>query len=289
LQVIFGDSETVRRKHPLSFLLCPQTPLVIEGAHTDAYLALLDYDIPLAAMPMPLMGATAPASLISTTVVGNCEVLATLCLLQAAAPGTPFIYAPALAVINPRSGSYGAGAIEHALLGAAATEMARHYGLPVEASGMGTDHHVPGIQPAYERAVGGMLPALSWPDILVGPGLLSGSMILSLEQLLIDAEVFRMYRRLRHGIDTREERWLEDVIDALGPGGNFLAERSTVQSARGGEWYLPQIGWHDTYEAWEAGGRPQFLEEVKQRVETILNTHEPLPLAKDIQRELGDR
>jgi trimethylamine--corrinoid protein Co-methyltransferase len=287
LQVVFGDRQAVRDKHPLSFLICPQSPLVIEGPHTDAYLALLDYDIPLAVMPMPLMGATSPASLISTTVLGNCEVLATLCLLQAASPGTPFIYAPALAVINPRSGNYSAGAIEHALLGAAATEMARYYGLPVEASGMGTDHHVPGIQPAYERAAGGLLPALAWPDILVGPGLLGGSMILSLEQLLIDAEVFRMFQRLRVGIDTGEGQWLEEVIHRQGPGGAFLAERSTARSARSGEWYLPEIGWHDTFEAWEAGGHPLLLEELNQKVDGILASHEPLPLDEDVDRELA--
>jgi trimethylamine--corrinoid protein Co-methyltransferase len=287
LQVVFGDRETIRRKHPQSFLICPQTPLVIEGPHTDAYLALLDYQIPLAVMPMPLMGATAPASLISTTVVGNCEVLATLCLLQAAAPGTPFIYAPALAVISPRSGNYSGGAIEHSLLGAAATEMARYYGLPVEASGMGTDHHVPGIQPAYERAAGGLLPALAWPDILVGPGLLGGSMILSMEQLLIDVEVFRMFRRLRRGIDTGEDKWLEDVLESQGPGGAFLAEHSTARNARGGEWYLPQIGWHSTFEDWQASGRPTLMEELGQKVEAILANHQPLPLDEDVDRELA--
>jgi trimethylamine--corrinoid protein Co-methyltransferase len=287
LQVVFGDKETVRRKHPLSFLVCPQTPLIIEGPHTEAYLALVEYDVPLAAMPMPLMGATAPGSLISTIVVGNCEVLAMLCLQQAASPGTPFIYAPALAVINPRSGNYSAGAIEHSLLGAAATEMARYYGLPVEASGMGTDHYLPGIQPAYERTAGGLLPALSWPDILVGPGLLGGSMILCLEQLLIDVEVFRMFKRLRRGIDTREHQWLEDILDAQGPGGSFLAERSTVQSLRSGEWHVPQIGWHDTYEAWEARGHPLLLEQVELKVDKILATHEPLPLEEDIDRELA--
>ncbi len=286
LQVIFGDRQALREKHPQSFLLCPQTPLVIEGPHTDAYLSLLGWDIPLAVMPMPLMGATAPGSLIATAVVGNCEVLAMLCLLQAAAPGTPFIYAPALAVIDPRSGRYGAGAIEHSLLGAAVTEMGRYYNLPVEASGMGTDHHVPGIQPAYERAAGGMLPALSWPDILVGPGLLSGSMILCLEQLLIDAEVFRMFKRARQGIAAEDERWLDEVIQRVGPGGGFLDDRSTVAGIRGGEWYLPQIGLHDTFEAWEASGRPHLLEEMRQKVDEILATHEPLPLGEDVEREL---
>jgi trimethylamine--corrinoid protein Co-methyltransferase len=238
LQVIFGDKETIRQRHPLSFLLCPQSPLIIDGPYTDAYLALSGWDVPVGIMPMPLMGATAPASLISLTILGNCEVLAMLCLLQAASPGTPVIYAPALAIINPRSGRYSAGAIESALTGAASTEMARYYGLPVEASGLGTDHHVPSIQAAYERGMGGFLPTLSWPDILVGPGLLGGSMILSQEQLLIDVEMFRMFKQARRGIVTDEEKWLDDVIEQVGPGGNFLGQRTTRTGIRNGEWYI---------------------------------------------------
>jgi trimethylamine--corrinoid protein Co-methyltransferase len=286
LQAIFGDRETIRRRHPLSFLLCPQSPLVIEGPYTDAYLALLGWDIPVAVMPMPLMGATAPASLISTILVGNCEVLATLCLIQAAAPGTPFIYAPALAVIDPRSGRYGGGAVEHGLLGAAATEMARYYGLPVEASGLGTDHHVPGIQAAYERALNGVLPLLSWPDILVGPGLLGGSMVLSLEQLLIDVEIFRMSRQAHRGIVTDESQWLEEAIGRMGPAGHFMAERSTVDAIRGGEWYVSRLGVHDSFAGWEAAGRPVLLEQARERVDHVLTTHEPLPLDEDVEREL---
>jgi len=287
LQVIFGDRETIRRDHPLSFLLCPQSPLVIEGPYTDAYLALAGWDIPVAVMPMPLMGATAPASLISTTVLGNCEVLGMLCLIQAAAPGTPFIYAPALAVMNPRSGGYGGGPIEHGLLGAAATEMARYYGLPAESSGLGSDAYVPGIQATYERAMNGLMPMLSWPDLLVGPGLLGGSMMLSLEQMVIDVEIFRMARRAHKGINTDETRWLDDAVASVGPAGHFMAERSTVHAIRGGEWYLGQLGVHGTFEEWETAGRPTLIEEAREQVEHILTTHRPLPLDEDVEKELA--
>lgn len=209
-----------------------------------------------------------------------------LCLLQAASPGTPIIYAPALAIMNPRSGNYSGGAIESALTGAAATEMARYYGLPVEASGLGTDHHAPSIQAGYERALNGFLPALSWPDILVGPGLLGGSMILSQQQLLIDVEMFRMYRQARRGIVTAEEKWLDDVIEQVGPGGNFLGQRTTRAAIRSGEWYLGKLGVHDAYETWDAAGRPTLLEEVNAEIDQLLATHRPLPLAEDVEREL---
>jgi len=286
LQVVFGDKETIRRLHPWSFVSCPQSPLTIDEKSTDAYLELLGWDIPLAVMPMPLMGVSGPGSLISTTVVSNCEMLAMLCLLQAGAPGTPFIFAPAQSMMNPRSGGYFAGAIEGGLLAAAGVEMARHYGLPVEASGMTTGHFTPGIQCAYESSMIGLLATLSWPDILVGCGLMDGSMVLSLEQLLIDVETFRMCKRARQGIAVDDDKWLEDVIHRVGPGGHFLTETSTVKALREGEMYISRLGWQDSFEAWEAAGRPTLLEEAGEKVGKILATHQVLPLDEDVEREL---
>ncbi|MEW5961414.1 MAG: trimethylamine methyltransferase family protein [Chloroflexota bacterium] len=286
LQVIFGDKETIRARHPLSFVLCPQSPLIIEETFTDAYLALAGWDIPVAVMPMPLMGGTAPGSQISTVVLGNCEVLAMLCLLQAVAPGTPVIYAPALAIMDPRSGGYSGGAIESGLLGAAVTEMGRYYGLPVEATGLGTSRHNPGIQTAYERAMNGLLPMLSWPDILLGPGLLGGSMVLCLEELIIDLEIFRMSVQAQYGVATDEDKWLEDVINYIGPGGHFLLEKSTLAGIRDEEWYISKFG-QRTFDKGEIiGGKPALIEEARARVAEILATHRPLPLAEEVEREL---
>jgi trimethylamine:corrinoid methyltransferase-like protein len=51
----------------------------------------------------------------------------------------------------------------------------------------------------HERTMNFLLPMLSWPDLIVGAGLMGGSMILSLEQLVIDAKVFRMPKQA-HGV-----------------------------------------------------------------------------------------
>ena len=287
LQTVFGDKETIKRTNPYSFLVCPHSPLIIEGEHTDAYLATKGYQIPLAVMPMPLMGGTGPGNMISMTIQGNCEVLAMLCLAQAADPGTPFIYAPALAVMNPRTGMYSAGAIENALLSSAATEMSRYYGLPALGGGGGTDTYFPGIQAGYERAMSSVIGTLSWPDFLVGPGLLGGSMILSLEQLVIDVEMFRMSRQAYRGIPTHDEAWLDEIIQKVGPGGNYLGEKSTVKNIRSGEWLIPDIGLHDTEGSWERSGRKSILDEAREKVDQILKTHKPLPLGDDIEKELG--
>ena len=286
LQAVFGDKETIRKTHPFSFLLCPQSPLVIEGQYTDAYLELVGWDIPVAAMPMPLMGGTGPGSVIATTILCNCEVLAMLCLTQAADPGTPFICAPTAAIMNPRTGSYSAGAIENGLLSSAGIEMARYYGLPVEGSGGGTDAFVPGIQTSYERSMNFLLPMLSWPDLMVGAGLMGGSMISSLEQLVIDAEVFRMAKQAHRGILASDETWLDDVIQRVGPGGNFLDQKSTALNMRSGEWLISELGVHSSQQGWEDAGKKDILEQAREKVEHLLATHKPLPLGDDVEAEL---
>ena len=209
-----------------------------------------------------------------------------LCLVQAADPGTPFIWAPCLAVMNPRTGMYSAGAIENALLSSAATKMGRYYGLPVMGEGGGTDTYVPGIQAGYERAMSSVIGTLSWPDLLVGPGLLGGAMILSLEQLVLDVEMFRMSRQAHRGIPTHEEAWLDEIIQKVGPGGNFLGEKSTIKNLRSGEWLIPRLGVHEPEKTWERSRKKDILDEACEKVEHILATHKPLPLGDDVEKEL---
>ena len=209
-----------------------------------------------------------------------------LCIAQAAEPGVPFIYAPALALMDPRSGGYLSGAIENGILGAIETEMGRYYKLPVMASGGSSGHFTPSIQSAVERGMNGLLTALSWPDIMVGPGLLGGSMILSLEQFYLDVEMFRMARRASEGLRANERTFLEEVIASVGPGGNFLAEDSTVEAVHAGQWYLGDLFTSAGYEEWVGRGKPSVLEEVRERVDRILASHQALPLSDEAEKEL---
>jgi trimethylamine--corrinoid protein Co-methyltransferase len=283
LDVVFGRDE-VRRRHPYSFLLTPVSPLVIDRPCTESWLALRGWDIPVAVLPMPMMGTTSPASLIATTLLANCETLGTLCLVQAAEPGTPFIAAALPVAMHPRSGRYASNTF-HPMLSAACTEMARFYGLPVMGSGSGTDA-LGGAQAAYEKALGSLVGSLARPDLLVGPGSLGGALVFDPRQVLIDVEMFRMSRHASRGVAVDDGLWLDDVLGRVGPGGSFLGERSTRTATRDGEWYLPQLGWHDGIEAWQAAGRPTLEDECRERVAALLAAHEPLPLPDDVTHEL---
>ncbi len=285
LDIVFGG-DRVRREHPFSFLLTPVSPLIIEQPCTDSWLALRGWGIPVAVLPMPIMGSTAPASLLATTVLANCETIGTLCLVQAAEPGTPFVYAPIALTMDPRTGRY-AGTTAHAAIGVAGVEMARFYGLPVMGSAAGTDAFVPGAQAAYEKAFSALYGTLAWPDLMVGPGCLGGATVLNLAELLIDVEIFRMCAHARGGIASSDDRWLVDVLERGGPGAHFLGEPSTRAAVRGGEFYLPGLGFHDSPEHWFAAGCPDVADEAAGRVTDLLASHRSLPLDDDVERELA--
>ena len=286
LEILHGGRENIRANHPYSFLLTPTSPLVIEEHYTESWLALRGYDIPVAVMPMPLMGATAPGSMISTIVQVNAEVVGTLCLLQAAEPGTPFIYAPVLAAMDPRSGRLHGGGIEHAVMAVAGIEMARYYGVPVLASGCGTHTYATGVQTAYEKTSTAIMPMLAAPDIFVGPGSLGGATFFSYEQLVIDVEILRICAKAQRGIATDDDLWLQDVLERVEPAGNFLKESSTRKNVRGGEWYISDLDMHDSAEVWEAAGRPDVMDNARAKVDRLLAEHRPVPLDDDVVKEL---
>ena len=122
--------------------------------------------------------------------------------------------------------------------------------------------------------------------MIVGAGLLGGSMILSLEQLVIDAEIFRMSKQAHRGIPTHDETWLDDVIQQVGPGGNYLGEKSTGQEYALRGMANPRLGVHDTQKILGKSGRKDVLDEAREIVDQILRTHKPLPLGNDIEKEL---
>ncbi len=160
------------------------------------------------------------------------------------------------------------------------------YQIPVEATVGGSDHYVPCIQSGYERALNYTLPIIARPDLLVAPGLLGGSTIFSPEQLMIDMEVIRRCKRLCLGIGSSTEKWLGDVISALGPGGNYLAHASTRKAVRSGEIYFSKFGLHGTYDQWVDSGTPDLLPEIRQNIRDLLSTRQPLPLPESAEREL---
>ncbi len=217
LDLVAGSKEEFIERKIASVLYCPVSPLTQDAGMLDAYLELADYEVPVNIYPMPMIGMTSPASLFSTIVQINAEVLSAITIFQTVKPGWPMIYGVASGAADARSGAYVKSG-EAPLISLGGTAIAKYYGLPCAVTGGGTFE----TMPAY----------LGGADLIDGIGTCDNGMAVSLEMILTEDEIGQRILRICRGIRINEHTDLVDEIKEEGPGGTFLAHRSTLRNFR---------------------------------------------------------
>lgn len=288
LEAILGSEDAVRERKIYSVVYCTLPPLGHEGQMCDAYLEMLDYEIPICLYPMPSAGSTGPASLFSNVALANAEALSSLVLFELAHPGTPIIMGDAPGSTDFRTGNFLEGSPEMVLQAAARGEMARFYDLPNEQAGCLCEANEHGAQAVLEKFTTTLPLVLSGADLIQGPGGLNTSNMMSLEQIVVDDEIARMCQRLRDGIDVSPEKNYFEDIKEVGPGGHYLRQRNTRTAARSAEFVTPVLVDRNPYEQWVELGRPDLYDKAKVKVEEILASPLKNPLPDDVIGKLDD-
>jgi len=288
LEAILGSSDAVKERKLYSVVYCTLAPLAHEGHMCDAYLNLIEYEQPICLFPMPCSGSTGPASLFSNIALGNAEALSSLVLFQMAKPGCPLIYGDASGSTNFATGGFLEGSPEMVLQTAARGEMARFYGLPNEQAGCLTDAKEHGAQAIMEKMTTTLPLVMNGADLVQGPGALETSNMMTLEQIVVDAEIACFCKRMRDGVDVSAVKNYFDDIKDVKPGGHFLTQMNTVKACRSSEFLTPALCDRDTYEKWDELGRPDMYDKAKERVEEILASPQKNPLPDDVIGKLED-
>ena len=279
LEAVAGSADEVRRKKLFSMVYCTLPPLRHDAEMCEAYLELLDCEIPILVLPMNAPGSTGPASLRSNLALANAEALSAFCFFQTAKPGTPMIYAASQGGTNFADGGFMTGSVEAALLNAAAVEMARHYGLPCAASGCTSEAKFPGDQVMVEK-MQSLLPAfMAGPDLFIGMGEMDSAQLLVLEQILMDYELVRHCQRLKDGLDFSDSKDFFSDIAKVGAGGNFFALPRTAKMCRAPEFLPSGLSHKGSHDSWLKAGSPSLRSRARQKVEEILSAPliDPLP------------
>jgi trimethylamine---corrinoid protein Co-methyltransferase len=284
--IVAGGEGELRRRPILSSVQCPVSPLTLEGNSTDAMIVLNRSGIPVAPLSMVLVGGSSPVDLASALVVSNAEILASICVAQAAAPRTPVLWAIASGPIDMRTGSFAAGSPELGLLNAAGVEMARHYGLPTLVAGFSCDADSVGVQAGVEKLGTGLPAMLAGADLISGVGGLDSDSCMSLEQLALDSEIVGYARRTLEGLSVRPETVHLDTLLRLGPQGNFLKERHTLANFRKTIWN-PRLFHRDGF----VEGSPaeqRVRQRAVARVRELLRDHIPERLPRDLRAAMRE-
>lgn len=281
---IAGGREPLRERPVLSMVQCTTPPLGQDGGSVDAALIGAEAGLPVGFMTMAACLTTGPATLAGNLVVGNAEVISATALIQLAYPGAPVFYAAAQTASDLRTGAYTGGGPEDFLFGAATNVLSDFYDIPLSMGSFATGDKEPGWQAGIENSLSTFMASVVMSDMLLGVGLLHGSRIWSFEQMLMDCEIFDLVYKMMQGIVVNDETLALDTIRAVGPGGNFLAQKHTRKHMR--DVWLPQFMDRRPYEVWEEK-RDGARDWAREKARHILATHQPGPLDPKLSQELG--
>ena len=140
-------------------------------------------------------------------------------------------------------------------------------------------------QIGHEKTITSMLPALSGANFIYGMGMLEMGMVMSYEQLLIDAEIVRMTKRVLQGISVNDVTLAVDLIKKIGPAGTYLPERHTLQNMRRESSEAKLIDRH-MYDSWLKKGGKDMAERANEKAREIYENHKPEPLPENIKKAI---
>jgi len=90
--------------------------------------------------------------------------------------------------------------------------------------------------------------------------------------------------RFIQGFEVNDDALAVDLINKVGPGGNFLGEKHTLEHFR--ERWIPRFT-VDSFEAWQKKGSKSIAQVAKEKTEEILATHKPEPIPENVDREIS--
>jgi len=104
--VISGSREELRRRPPLSLVVCTIAPLMQDHAGIEGAMVMAQAGIPVGFLAMPCLGTTAPATHAGAVAMGDAEIISATVLMQLISPGAPVFHSLMQAWADPRSGGY---------------------------------------------------------------------------------------------------------------------------------------------------------------------------------------
>ena len=278
--VIAGSQASLRERPPLSSLVCTIAPLAQDAGGMESALVFAEAGLPVGFMSMANAGSTGPGTIAGTLAAADAEIVAALALIQMAYPGAPVFHSMMPGVMHPRTGAYLGTSYEGDLFYPIGVELAHHWGVPTLAGCFGTDALVPGWQSAAEAPASLLLCALCGAETGSGMGLVESCTLLYPEALLLDTDLYHRVRILAEGIEISPESLALEVIAEVGPRGVFLRHQHTRSSLR--RLRFSEI----TSQPADEGGYRDLFEVARDKVDWILENHQPEPLADAQQSEL---
>jgi len=242
-------------------------------------------NMPVIIGPMAQMGLTAPATIVGTLAQENAEILAGICITQLIQEGIPVCYGGICHAFDMRKVQIIFSGPEQAIFSVAMAQIGKSYGLPVYINVGLTDSKIPDAQAGLECGSTLSLGTATGADIFGHFGISGVDQASSLDMLVMQTEVISYVESLNRELNFNDDLFGLDVLNEVGPKGNFLDKAHTRKHFRKELWF-PKLLDRDIYDHWREKGSLSMERRCYERKEEILSTYEPVPIENDIMLDL---
>jgi len=279
-EVVVGGAEAMRQNPLAACYINVTTGLRHNQEALQKLLYLAGKGLPMAYVPSTQGGVTAPVTPAGAMVVAQAGALVGLVLSQLKREGAPFImpgWGGNMLDMRTTVQPY-ADPDKRAMV----PDFVHYLGLPMFALAGCSDSKMVDQQAGIEAALTLMTDALCGGNIVHDLGYLESGLSGSLAHLVICDEVLGWIEHFVRGVEINDETLALDLIDEVGPDGQFLDSDHTLKHFRE-RWY-PKLFDRDNYDGWMAKGSKSLGERAAARVASILSEHRPEPLPDDVTR-----
>jgi trimethylamine--corrinoid protein Co-methyltransferase len=286
LVAVAGGEEALAARPIAVFDVCPSPPLLWSDLTCQNMIDCARHGIPSELVSMPLAGATAPVTLAGAVVQHTAECMSGVTICQLTQEGAPIVWGGSPAAFDMREGTTPMGAIGTWMIDCAYTQVGKALGLPTHAYLGMSDAKIVDAQCGLESAGGTIMAALAGVNMVSGAGMMDFESCQSYEKLVIDAEIIGMAKRLIAGIEARDEPIALTLMRQLGHRADYLAQPHTLKWFDK-ELYIPSaVIDRGSLDGWKRKGAKTALERATDRVNQLLTTYKPSPIADELRVEL---
>ena len=281
-----GSAENFRRNPFIIHYAEPTTPLQHAPEPLQELLFCAEKGIPIVYIPSGVTGGTAPVTLAGALALSNAEFLSGLVIAQLKHKGAPIIYGGGASPMDMHTTVNLYSGPEFYLNHIALKEMASYYGLPDFNTGGCTDAKILDQQAAIESTFSLLQAGLAGSSLVHDVGYMESGLTASWESIVMADEIIDEIKHFLKGIEVNKETLAVEVIDRVGPGGNFLTEEHTLKHFK--EIWYPKLINRDTYENWVRDGSKPLGKVLNEKVKWILENHKPEPLSEEVKGKIKE-
>ncbi|HSR33494.1 MAG TPA: trimethylamine methyltransferase family protein [Anaerolineae bacterium] len=281
-EVVAGSAEALKLRPSAACYINVTSGLIHNEEALQKLLFLAGKGLPALYIPVVAGGINGPVTPAGSMALANAGVLVGLVLSQLRREGAPFVVPgwggeglDMRTMVSPYCAPDPKG-MAHAL--------AHHYNLPQFGLGGASESKLVDQQAAADAALTLMAETLGGANLIHDLGYLESGLCGSLAQLVICNEMVRWIEHLFAPVEITDETLALDLIDEMGPEGQFLDADHTMKHFRE-RWY-PDVFERGNYEQWQARGSKTLAERASERVTKILQEHQPEMLPKDVARDV---